>query len=113
DAVGQRRLAVVDVRDDREVADPFLLHGLLSVAALEPHHAMRFPLLFDVALVAEAAFGSLHPSRTGERRSHSASSGKSSLRSGWKAIMPRAGGARAAPAARARRASGTRGRRRP
>ena len=26
DAIGERRLAVVDVRDDREVADPFLLH---------------------------------------------------------------------------------------
>ena len=28
DAVGERRLAVVDVRDDREVADAFLVHGI-------------------------------------------------------------------------------------
>jgi hypothetical protein len=27
DAIGQRRLAVVDVRDDREVADPVLVHA--------------------------------------------------------------------------------------
>ena len=27
DPVGERRLAVVDVRDDREVADPALVHG--------------------------------------------------------------------------------------
>ena len=27
DAIGQRRLAVVDVGDDREVADPVLVHG--------------------------------------------------------------------------------------
>ena len=32
DAVGERRLAVVDVRDDREVADVLLVHGLAMVA---------------------------------------------------------------------------------
>ena len=32
DAIGERRLAVVDVRDDREVADVFLVHGLWSAA---------------------------------------------------------------------------------
>ena len=36
DAVGERRLAVVDVRDDREVADLALVHGLpLAVPVLE------------------------------------------------------------------------------
>ena len=33
DAIGERRLAVVDVRDDREVADSFLVHA--SSAAME------------------------------------------------------------------------------
>jgi hypothetical protein len=32
DAVGERRLAVVDVRDDREVADVLLVHGSSSPA---------------------------------------------------------------------------------
>jgi hypothetical protein len=32
DAIGERRLAVVDVRDDREVADLFLVHGLSGPA---------------------------------------------------------------------------------
>ena len=36
DAVGERRLAVVDVRDDREVADPGLVHGQISGAATQP-----------------------------------------------------------------------------
>src|SRR6185503_18855950 len=53
DAVGQRRLAVVDVGDDREVADALLLHGLWSVAALEPHQAVRQAVLLDVADVSE------------------------------------------------------------
>ena len=30
DAIGERRLAVVDVRDDREVADAVLVHGEIS-----------------------------------------------------------------------------------
>src|SRR5207253_688544 len=33
DPVGQRRLAVIDVRDDREVADAFLLHGPQPIVA--------------------------------------------------------------------------------
>jgi hypothetical protein len=33
DAVGQRRLPVVDVGDDREVADAVLVHGSLRPAA--------------------------------------------------------------------------------
>ena len=32
DAIGQRRLAVVDVRDDREVADSFQVHGRSAAA---------------------------------------------------------------------------------
>ena len=42
DAVGERRLAVVDVRDDREVADLALVHGLEAmVVAASPHPPMR------------------------------------------------------------------------
>ena len=33
DAIGERRLAMVDVRDDREVADFALVHGLAGPAA--------------------------------------------------------------------------------
>ena len=33
DAVGERRLAVVDVRDDREVADAALVHGVTSAGS--------------------------------------------------------------------------------
>ena len=35
DAIGERRLAMVDVRDDREVADPFLLHSPSSIGQLD------------------------------------------------------------------------------
>ena len=64
DAVGERRLAVVDVRDDREVADLALVHGHVSVAAasggaVEPHQPVREAVLLDVADV----HGS-RPSRT-------------------------------------------------
>ena len=56
-AVGERRLAVVDVGDDREVADLALLHCRGSVAALsgasgrpvEPQQAMRHAVLLDLA----------------------------------------------------------------
>jgi hypothetical protein len=33
DAVGERRLAVVDVRDDREVPDLLLIHEIIVAAA--------------------------------------------------------------------------------
>src|ERR1700746_2755824 len=66
--VGKRRLAVVDVRDDREVADAALVHGLGPSAqqvedlhanrltAVEPHQPVRQPLLLDVAHMVKAAF---------------------------------------------------------
>ena len=63
DAVGERRLAVVDVGDDREVADLALVHGRLSVAAVEPHQAVRKAVLLDVAHVAEAGLLERAPER--------------------------------------------------
>jgi len=36
DAIGERRLAMVDVRDDREVADVRLVHGRSAAAPAAP-----------------------------------------------------------------------------
>ena len=54
DAVGQRRLAVIDVRDDREVSDQFLVHDhrvpVMPSGVVRPRGAGPAPRYAHVAL---------------------------------------------------------------